>query len=167
MGCTEDAPVCVDGAWQCGAITCPNGCFYNGEVHPAFEVFPAGDGCNDCVCLEDGSVACTDQACATCMTDPPTCDPPDPACSATPACEDGTNWTCETKCDPAFCGGVPPCPAPPPGCTGNPVCTYDGWVCESFCSPMCTDPEPICDAPPNCMAYASCGVNGWECVIAC
>lgn len=38
-------------------------CEYNGETFVDGESFPADDGCNTCFC-EDGSVGCTEMACA-------------------------------------------------------------------------------------------------------
>ena len=39
-------------------------CMYEGTLHKAGESFPDRDGCNTCSCGEDGSVACTERACA-------------------------------------------------------------------------------------------------------
>lgn len=38
-------------------------CEYNGRWYKQGEVFPAGDGCNDCSCMLDGNVGCTDADC--------------------------------------------------------------------------------------------------------
>lgn len=38
-------------------------CEYNGRWYKQGEVFPAGDGCNDCFCMSDGNVGCTDADC--------------------------------------------------------------------------------------------------------
>ncbi|MBK7580046.1 MAG: hypothetical protein IPI67_07540 [Myxococcales bacterium] len=35
------------------------GCDYQGKKYPFGASFPAGDGCNTCGCLDDGSVGCT------------------------------------------------------------------------------------------------------------
>lgn len=168
MGCTMDGPVCVNGNWQCGAIKCPEGCFYGGEVHAFGEVFADFDGCNQCTCFEDGTVGCTDQACPTCGTEPPMCQVPDPSCTAYPVCTDGTNWECYVDCLPAFCMDPEPiCPLGPPNCSYTAVCTDMGWICQDFCMPACPDPEPICDLPPGCEGGAVCGPMGWECQLTC
>jgi hypothetical protein len=144
------------------------GCFYAGDFHETGSVFPADDGCNQCTCLSDGSVACTDMACPTCMTTPPDCQSPDPSCTAYPVCLDGTSWECQVDCLPGFCTEPEPmCPLGPPNCSYSPLCTDMGWTCEEFCLPSCPMPEPICDAPMGCQAHTACGPMGWECQVAC
>lgn len=39
-------------------------CAYSGKTYAAGSSFPASDGCNTCSCQADGSVACTERACA-------------------------------------------------------------------------------------------------------
>lgn len=51
-------------------------CIYAGKGYQAGDDFAASDGCNTCSCAADGSVACTDIACAE---DPSTGDLPPPA----------------------------------------------------------------------------------------
>jgi Pacifastin inhibitor (LCMII)/Kazal-type serine protease inhibitor domain len=38
-------------------------CEYDGTRHQPGDSFPSSDGCNQCLCEEDGSVACTERAC--------------------------------------------------------------------------------------------------------
>lgn len=49
------------------AICSDNGpcttCYYAGTLYTSGQTFPALDGCNDCTC-DDGSIACTEIACA-------------------------------------------------------------------------------------------------------
>lgn len=68
--CTEGEAVdlegvkheCVGGCWApVGAA-----CSWNGASYGAGEVFPAGDGCNDCTCDAGGSVSCTEMLCPEC-----------------------------------------------------------------------------------------------------
>lgn len=167
-GCTSLGPTCVDGNWDCGPYECDLGCYYAGGVYQPGETFPDVDGCNTCTCLADGSVACTDQACPVCMTTPPSCQVPDPSCTAYPVCLDGTNWECKIDCLPSFCTDPEPiCPLGPPNCSYSPRCTDMGWVCDEYCLPACPDPMPICDAAPPCTATTVCGPMGWECQVAC
>jgi hypothetical protein len=39
-------------------------CTHNGKTYQPGESFPAGDGCNDCTCQDNGLVACTLAYCA-------------------------------------------------------------------------------------------------------
>lgn len=41
-------------------------CEYNGRWYKQGEIFPAGDGCNDCSCMLGGSVGCSDADCGKC-----------------------------------------------------------------------------------------------------
>ncbi|MBI4701265.1 MAG: hypothetical protein HY744_08920 [Deltaproteobacteria bacterium] len=55
-----------DGSVACPAVACDPGCEYQGQFYAPGESFPAGDGCNNCGCGEDGMVACTAMACEGC-----------------------------------------------------------------------------------------------------
>ena len=57
---TCESSSCV---YYCGAPPSP-GCDYNGAHYAAGDVFPSSDGCNECTCGTDGTVACTERACA-------------------------------------------------------------------------------------------------------
>ena len=49
-------------------MLCTNGCDFNGAHYEPGESFPAGDGCNSCMCQSDGSIACTKAFCAPVCT---------------------------------------------------------------------------------------------------
>jgi hypothetical protein len=56
---------CVD------RVSCEaQGCEYEGATYEFGEHFPASDGCNECVCAEDGSAQCTLKLCACDYADP-------------------------------------------------------------------------------------------------
>ena len=67
-GC--DDCTCTTGGITCLALPCappPGGggtCAYNGKTYAAGESFKSSDGCNNCGCQSDGSIACTELACA-------------------------------------------------------------------------------------------------------
>jgi hypothetical protein len=67
--CIETAVIkACDAGGVCGVAQsdqCGWQCTYGGATHQAGESFPSEDGCNTCSCLEDGSVACTEIACAS------------------------------------------------------------------------------------------------------
>ena len=42
-------------------------CEWKGQIYDKGESFPAGDGCNTCVCDSDGSVGCTEADCNQCI----------------------------------------------------------------------------------------------------
>jgi hypothetical protein len=53
---------CRDG--QCIKPAPPRVCEYGWEIYQAGDTFKAKDGCNKCYCNQDGSVECTEMACA-------------------------------------------------------------------------------------------------------
>lgn len=89
VGCAP-APLCTEGCTaQCGCCPCAEGeatdidgvkhvcvggcwapvdgaCEYLGVSYSVGATFPAGDGCNECDCLADGTVSCTAMACPPC-----------------------------------------------------------------------------------------------------
>jgi hypothetical protein len=143
----------------------PQGTFAIGEE------FPAGDGCNTCVCEAGGEFSCTLLGCAQCDGPVPPCAPPSfPGCVVDSVCSDDGSWTCEESCD--DCAGAPPidCSAPM-GCyyTG-PICAGDHYECgELVCEKDCSGPIPDCPPPidPNCVSYADCFGDGWFCATEC
>lgn len=63
-GCNDCS--CLNGAWACTAKGCPDPT--GGEPEPECEPGqerPADDGCNTCVCTEDGFWACTEIGCGS------------------------------------------------------------------------------------------------------
>lgn len=50
----------ADGGIECLEL---GSCEYDGKKHPVGQSFPSTDGCNQCNCEADGSVACTLRAC--------------------------------------------------------------------------------------------------------
>lgn len=70
-GCGSDAATPSDGGVDAtaGSEVAPPGtdaagsCSYGGAAHPPGSTFPATDGCNSCMCLAGGAVACTEIAC--------------------------------------------------------------------------------------------------------
>jgi hypothetical protein len=54
------------GASDCevAVVSHDEGCSYEGQRHAAGDSFAASDRCNTCSCEDDGSVACTERACA-------------------------------------------------------------------------------------------------------
>ena len=72
-------------------------CVYEGENYAVGEQFRAGDGCNSCFCEDDGSVSCTEKACADTMA---ACTP---ECGPAPGapqrlCPDGVNYEGPGEC---------------------------------------------------------------------
>jgi hypothetical protein len=65
-GCGQADAAChgttVAHAGEC--VTKDDGCSYEGKSYPAGASFPAADGCNQCSCQADGTVACTLKQCA-------------------------------------------------------------------------------------------------------
>lgn len=54
----------------CGPNVSVDVCQYGGHGYQSGETFPSDDGCNECACGEDGSIACTKRACGqTCTYD--------------------------------------------------------------------------------------------------
>jgi hypothetical protein len=74
--CAPDDADCAETAVvkQCNAAgdctsepaTCGGTCIYDGNTHQVGDTFQSSNGCNTCECLQDGTVACTDEACQTC-----------------------------------------------------------------------------------------------------
>lgn len=61
--------LCCSGLLASGCDTSSPGgtgksCSYGGKSYPSGDSFPSLDGCNQCACQQDGSVACTERACA-------------------------------------------------------------------------------------------------------
>jgi hypothetical protein len=103
---------------------CSAGCEYEGKKYAAGETFPAADGCNDCTCSEDGSVACTERGCKQCGGWlGPTCDAGSEYC----------DFTLEDICGFADASGV--CKVKPQICTDDwqPVCGCDGKTYSNAC----------------------------------
>lgn len=128
---------------------------------------PADDGCNTCVCDENGDWACTEIACADEDTDggddSGMCEPgdgmPAPDGCNTCTCEDDGQWACtEIACDDGDDDGEvcePDTTMPAPDGCNTCTCNEDGlWECtEIACSmlPLCpddfsTDPFEVTDA---------------------
>jgi hypothetical protein len=133
--------------WSCGsdAERDPDSeadCIHNGTPHEIGETYPAGDGCNSCMCTTSGSV-CTLRACIDGGVDanPASCEasdgcPEGPACGTTccrngercvnGACRCGSSAACGTgdlceavgptgtdRCGAVCCGASGPCPGAP------------------------------------------------------
>ena len=80
-GYCGDICTCTEGGLECYARPCPPPtCEVDGRGFGPGETFPAADGCNTCVCMDDGSVACTERACPTNPCGPASCDVTPPAC---------------------------------------------------------------------------------------
>jgi hypothetical protein len=144
----------------------PQGTFSPGEE------FPAGDGCNTCVCESDGNYSCTLIDCGQeCNGPVPPCPPPDPGCSMESLCDvDTGSWTCQQSCD--DCAGAPPidCLAPSDCYYTGPYCVVDHYECgDLICDKGCGGDVPDCPPPidPNCFSYADCYGDGWFCVTEC
>lgn len=150
-------------------------CEVDGVVHDPGESFPAEDGCNTCVCSDDGTVACTLRACvAGCTYDgvdhPPgasfpasdgcntcTCDPSgsgNVGCTkiACHGCEPGAEFPADDGCNSCTCDA-----------DGNLLCT------DVFCAEGCTQdgidykPGESFPSPDGCNT-CTCTVDG---AIAC
>lgn len=130
VGCTEHG--------RGGAVVC----LFGGQVHQVGEVFSAGDGCNSCECISDGTrgqVSCTDQVCLdagssdggspnVCASAPP-CDGPlcnGVCCGAGERCE-GSGCSCN--------GGA--------ACSNGDICAPAGPVAGETCGIVC------CGSPNN------------------
>lgn len=129
-------------------------CSYGGETYEEGENFPAGDGCNSCQCMEDGSIGCTEMGCG-----PDVCDFEGETHSVgdTWLSSDGCN-TCECMSD----GNV--------GCTlmACPVCTYQGtsyWPGDTFSdgcnSCTCMDDGTVACTDMACPACVYAGQEYW------
>ena len=141
------------------------GCATGGEepIDPGCvpgEMIPAEDGCNTCTCLEDGTQACTEIACA------PTCVPGETFavdCNTCTCLEDGTQACTEIACGPADgeLGG---------GCSLYGAQCEQGLECEYQCPNPNDDPSQcnlginpagVCiDAGSECFSDADCVVSG-------
>jgi hypothetical protein len=81
--------------WLCGCNDSA-ACRVAGERHATGERFSAADGCNTCSCLDDGTIACTRDACVSAITaaDAATgvCLPGNPACMVDRGCRDGDRF---------------------------------------------------------------------------
>jgi len=82
-------------------------CFHNGVGYEAGESFPAGDGCNTCVCGENDEIACTLMACGCLYGDQRYAYgeqfPADDGCNSCVCTEDAvacTEMYCPPDCDP-------------------------------------------------------------------
>jgi hypothetical protein len=147
-----------------GECVTPQGTFSVGEE------FPAGDGCNTCVCEQDGDYSCTLIGCASPCDGPlPPCPPPSMSgCNVESVCTD-TGWACAENCD--DCGGAPTIECIPPNdCyyTGT-FCAGDHYECgDLICDKGCGGPTPDCPPPidPNCFSYPVCE-GDWFCVTEC
>ena len=114
-------------------ITCEHG----GKTYQPGESFPAGDGCNDCSCTSDGSVACTLAFCVSGCDyggkhyEPEQTFPAADGCN-TCTCADGGDVSC-TEMD---CG-------PPPACVygGKPYAVGDKFPAMDGCN-ACSGAQP-------------------------
>ncbi len=135
-------------------------CSFGEETYDVGESFPAGDGCNTCECMEDGSVGCTLMACntGTCEYEGGSYDAGESfqaadGCNTCTCNDDGSVGCTEMACgcfwegEPHQAGesfpagdGCNTCSCTETGdvaCTlmACPVCTYEGqtyWPGESF-----------------------------------
>ena len=165
LDCDLPKPVCgsqqlvalQEGCWLCAwADTCePVVCEVAGQAYNPQETFPAGDGCNDCQCQNDGQILCADAPC------PVICDyggtlyevgasfSAGDGCNTCECAEDG-EVVCEEEscaCDPdtewyanyvstnaSVCGFVPPsCPASTEAFTNDCGC---GCIQSAECLPV-------------------------------
>jgi hypothetical protein len=78
-------------------------CGYEGQRYEAGQSFPAADGCNTCTCELDGSISCTEIACATAVDECQTSSDCLRQAIDTSFCADGewacVNSMCEYQCD--------------------------------------------------------------------
>jgi hypothetical protein len=147
--CTAGAAgVSVDYDGECKAA---GGCDYNGQHYDAGASFKSADGCNDCSCTDNGTVACTLKACVeqTCggltgagCPDGQYCDfPRDAQCGAA----DQTG-TCKAK--PQLCNDI-----------AMPVCGCDdktyGNACEAAAAGVSTSADGACGG-----SSGGCDYNG-------
>jgi hypothetical protein len=81
---------------------CGQQCTFAGMTYEPGDSFPAGDGCNTCTCIEDGSVVCTLIACGTSCGGPDgdACEPGEYCKFSVGTCgEGGVFGLCETRPD--------------------------------------------------------------------
>jgi hypothetical protein len=90
-GCNDCS--CTAQGIACTLRACAPGgggtCSYNGKSYTAGAGFASSDGCNSCSCQADGSVACTEKACApvACTEDAKQCPDGSYVSRSGPACE--------------------------------------------------------------------------------
>ena len=120
----------------CETGTGGRACRYEGRNYDIGDTFPAGDGCNTCMCTEAEGVACTEIACLDPDADPASC-APSGGCPSGPACDAvccGAGEACfngECQCgDSAACGEGDTCEALGP--VGGDAC---GAVCCGVSGP--------------------------------
>jgi len=106
-------------------------CSFMGEAHTPGEQFPAGDGCNNCECLDDGTVTCTELAC------PPGVDGGTGSCVPSGFCQNGP------ECGGVCCGvgesciqGLCTCGGNAP-CSGGDICASAGPIGNDSCGSIC------------------------------
>ncbi|MGB1015447.1 MAG: hypothetical protein ACPG4T_15025, partial [Nannocystaceae bacterium] len=120
------------------------------------EEMPAEDGCNTCVCSDEGEWGCTELGCeesesdAMCM--PGEQMPAEDGCN-TCTCLEGGEWACTE----IACECTPGESKPDPQTCGECLCSEEGtWACEG---PGC--PPPMCE--PGDMMPSEDGCNVCEC----
>jgi hypothetical protein len=137
----------------------PGVCEFDGGQFVVGEAFPSPDGCNECVCSENGAVACTERACvgvcggllgASC--------PEGQYCSFAP----------EAQCGAADQLGL--CAVRPEACTFqyDPVCGCDGATYGNACTAASAGVSVIsqgeCTTEPACQSDADCPLPPCACL---
>jgi hypothetical protein len=150
----------------------------NGGTCAAGASCPAGDGCNECACLNDGSLQCTQRACSTgcdggagCAADASVADVSMP--HPTPCQPDGQMcgsdyWCCGGYCDQSD-GGPGACRPVPPGTfpCGTTFCRA-GEYCELTYSDVPMPDSSVCrPIPTACNGTPSCACVPQTCATAC
>jgi hypothetical protein len=98
-------------------------CVWNGQTYQLGQVFPAGDGCNNCSCEPEG-VACTLIACEVPDAGPVVDAAPASECAPTGICVDGP------RCGDVCCDVGEACIGGVCSCGGGPACS-PGDMCVS------------------------------------
>jgi Kazal-type serine protease inhibitor-like protein len=134
-------------------------CELDGVVHQAGDSFPSSDGCNQCSCGDDGSVACTERACLN-------------VCGGLTgaSCPEGQycSFPPEAQCGAADQTGI--CAAQPEACTFqyDPVCGCDGRTHGNACSAASSGVSVAfageCEAQPECSSDGDCPIPPCVCL---
>nr|XP_022312433.1 kielin/chordin-like protein [Crassostrea virginica] len=133
------------------------GCNYQGQEYNVGQKFPAGDGCNTCVCKSSGRVSCSDNTCfCTYNGQKYNVGQSFPAGDGCNTCTCGSDG--QVACTEKFCHHPPPgnvCSEPKPNCEGY----FKRWYYNSYSNK--------CEQFTGCKGYGNNFSSKDACLSAC